>query len=134
MLELADYDIKIHHLKGSANGQANALSRQPNFDQGEGDNEGMVVLPDTLFARSAKLEDGEKQNEGIICLWVDPHQLKKVDGIWQKDRGVVVTASPLTQKSLSMIITTYPYTATQGSARLQIWSRGGTGGHDFDRM
>ena len=27
VLELADYDIKIHHLKGSANGQADALSR-----------------------------------------------------------------------------------------------------------
>ena len=47
--ELADYDIKIHHLKGSANGQADALSRRPDFDQGERDNEGVVVLPDALF-------------------------------------------------------------------------------------
>ena len=50
VLELADYDIEIHHLKGSVNGQADALSRRPDFDQGEGDNEGVVVLPDTLFA------------------------------------------------------------------------------------
>ena len=50
VLELADYDIEIHHMKGSANGQADALSRRPDFDQGEGDNEGVVVLPDTLFA------------------------------------------------------------------------------------
>ena len=49
VLELADYDIEIHHLKGSANGRADAVSRQPDFDQGEGDNEGMVVLPDALF-------------------------------------------------------------------------------------
>ena len=27
VLELADYDIEIHHLKGSANGRADALSR-----------------------------------------------------------------------------------------------------------
>ena len=27
VLELADYDIKIHHLKGSANGQADVLYR-----------------------------------------------------------------------------------------------------------
>ena len=50
VLELADYDIEIHHLKGSANGQADALSRQPDFDQGKEDNEGVVVLPDALFA------------------------------------------------------------------------------------
>ena len=32
VLELVDYDIEIHHLKGSANGQADALSRQSDFD------------------------------------------------------------------------------------------------------
>ena len=92
VLELVDYDIKIHHLKGSVNGQADALSRRPDFDQGEGDNEGVVVLPDTLFARLAKPEGREEQDEGVINSWVDPHQLKKIDGVWQKDGRVVVTA------------------------------------------
>ena len=32
VLELADYDIEIHHLKGSVNGRADVLSRQPDFD------------------------------------------------------------------------------------------------------
>ena len=81
VLELADYDIKIHHLKGSANGQADVLSRQPDFDKGERDNKGVVVLPDTLFAWSTRPEDGREQDEGIISLWVDPHQLKKIDGM-----------------------------------------------------
>ena len=66
VLELTDYDIEIHHLKGSANGQADALSRQPDFDQGEGDNEGVVVLPDALFARLAKPEGREEQDECVI--------------------------------------------------------------------
>ena len=92
VLELADYDIEIHHLKGRANGWADALSRQPDFDQGEGDNEGVVVLPETLFAQSTRPEGREGQDEGIINSWVDPHQLKKIDGIWQKDGRVVVTA------------------------------------------
>ena len=97
VLELVDYDIEIHHLKGSANGQADALSRQPDFDQGEGDNEGVVVLPDALFARSTRLE--EKQDEDVISSWVDPHQLKKIDGVWQKDGRMVVTAkSPYTKQ------------------------------------
>ena len=95
MLELVDYDIKIHHLKGSANGGADALSRRPDFDQGEGDNKGVVVLPDALFTRSMKPEDGEEQDKDIISLWVDPHQLKKINGMWQKDgRTVVTTKSP----------------------------------------
>ena len=99
VLELADYDIEIHHLKGSANGRADALSRRLDFDQGGGDNEGVVVLPETLFARSTRPEGREEQNEGIINLWVDPHQLKKIDGIWQKDGRVVVTAtSPHTKQ------------------------------------
>ena len=97
VLELADYDIEIHHLKGSANGQADALSRRPDFDQGEGDNEGMAVLPDALFARS--VGPGEEQDEDVVNLWVDPHQLKKIDGVWQKDgRTVVTTKSPHTKQ------------------------------------
>ena len=99
VLELADYDIEIHHLKGSANRQADVLSRRPDFDQGEGDNEGVVVLPNALFARSTELEDREEQNEGVVSLWVDPHQLKKIDGVWQNDGRVVATAkSPYTKQ------------------------------------
>ena len=99
VLELADYDIEIHHLKGSANRRADVLSRQPDFDQGEGDNEGVVVLPDALFVRSAKPEDETKQDEDVIKSWVDPHHLKKIDGVWQKDGRTVVTAkSPYTKQ------------------------------------
>ena len=98
VLELAYYDIEIHHLKGSANGQADALSRRPDFDQGEGDNEGVVVLPDALFARSIELEEG--QDEDVINLWIDPHQLKKISGVWQKDGRTVVTAKSPSTKQL----------------------------------
>ena len=99
MLELADYDIEIHHLKGSANGRADALSRRPDFDQGEGDNEGLVVLPDALFVRSTKAGDEGEQDESVIRLWVDPHRLKKIDGVWRKEGRTVVTAkSPYTKR------------------------------------
>ena len=58
-----------------------------------------MVLPNTLFAQSAKLEDREKQDKGIISPWDDPHQLKKINSVWQKDGRVVVTAkSPYTKK------------------------------------
>ena len=38
VLELAEYNIEIHHIKGSANGRADALSRRPDYDQGTEDN------------------------------------------------------------------------------------------------
>ena len=99
VLELADYDIEIHHLKGSANRQADALSRRPDFDQGEGDNEGVVVLPDALFTRLTTLGNEGGQDEGVIASWIDPHQLKKIDGVWQKNGRIVVTAnSPYTKQ------------------------------------
>ena len=60
----------------------------------------MVVLPNALFARSTKPEDREEQNEDVIGSWVDPHQLKKINGIWQKDGRTVVTAKPPYTKQL----------------------------------
>ena len=44
VLELAEYDLEIHHIKGKANGRADALSRRPDYDQGERDNKGVTVL------------------------------------------------------------------------------------------
>src|SRR6201996_6875418 len=102
VLELADYDIEIHHLKGSANGRADALSRRPDYDQGEEDNEGVTVLPDALFIRTTRREGEEGQDESTIKRWVDPHQLKKVQGRWEKDGRMVVTAkSPITRQIIS---------------------------------
>ena len=49
VLELSEYDIEIHHIKGTSNGRADALSRRPDYDQGENDNKDVVVLPDHLF-------------------------------------------------------------------------------------
>ncbi len=38
------------------NGQADALSRRPDYDQGEDDNRNVVVLPDRLFIRANTIE------------------------------------------------------------------------------
>ena len=92
MLELADYDIEIHHLKGTANGRADALSRRPDYDRGERDNEKVVVLPESVFVRSAETTiTNQGQDEDILRAWVDPHNLKKIDGLWTKAGQRVVT-------------------------------------------
>jgi hypothetical protein len=90
VVELADYPIKIYHVAGKANGRADALSRRSDYDQGERDNEDVIVLPDALFARSAKALESP-QDEKQIAAWVDPHQLKKIDGLWRKGNRTVIT-------------------------------------------
>ena len=91
VVELADYDIEIHHLKGKENGRADVLSQWPDYDQGEGDNENVVVLPDHVFAKTAELSWEDRQDEDMLCPWVDPHQLKKIDRLWTRQGKQVVT-------------------------------------------
>ena len=90
VLELADYDIEIHHLQGKENGRADALSRREDHDMGERDNENVVVLPDHLFVRTTRTTR-TTQDEGTIKRWVDPHRLKYENGQWTKDGRQVVT-------------------------------------------
>src|SRR5260370_20947047 len=53
VLEFSEYNYKIHHIKGKENVQADALSRHPNYPQGEEDNSPVMVLPERLFVQSA---------------------------------------------------------------------------------
>jgi len=46
---LADYDFSLHHLPGSQNSTADALSCQPNHNDGSGDNMEVIVLKETYF-------------------------------------------------------------------------------------
>ena len=91
VLRLAEYDIELRHIPGKTNGRADALSRLPNYNQGDEDNENVTVLPDHLFARLALAEDHEEQDEDILRPWVDPHNLREITGVWWKDGRRVVT-------------------------------------------
>ncbi len=109
VLELSKYDFEIHHIAGKMNGQANALSRRPDYDQGEDDNHNVVVLPDQLFIRANTVERAPqliqlltnedtnpedpiyKQNKDVLKPWVDAHRLKKLEGTWYQEGRQVVT-------------------------------------------
>ena len=111
VLKLSEYNIEIHHIKGTSSGCADALSRRPDYDQGEDDNKDVVVLPDHLFVRASHLdwieeeeprclfqvEDMTKehliyeQEEATLKSWVDPHRLKKIHDMWYKDGRQVAT-------------------------------------------
>jgi hypothetical protein len=47
-----DYDFELVHIAGAKNGCADALSRCPDYDQGEKDNKKLVVLPEGFFQRA----------------------------------------------------------------------------------
>jgi hypothetical protein len=92
VLRLSDYNIEIRHIKGTANGRADALSRRPDYDQGVEDNANIVVLPERLFARAiTTIKQQHRQDEERLKPWIDPHQLKQLNGVWYKEGRVVVT-------------------------------------------
>ena len=99
VLELADYDIEIHHLQGKENGRVDALSRREDHNPGDHDNEDVTVLPDHLFARVVQVEQST-QDDSIIRWWIDPHRLKYIDGHWTKDNRRVVMDPLETKQAL----------------------------------
>src|SRR6266481_7921010 len=91
VLELSEYDIEIHHIKGTANGRADALSRRPDYDHGDKDNQDVTVLPDNMFIRTTQtggvtITNTERedpiyaQNETILTPWIDAHNVTDVLG------------------------------------------------------
>jgi hypothetical protein len=89
---LSEYNFEIRHIKGTANRRADALSRRPDYNQGQEDNQNITVLPEQVFARAMEvLPDLTSQEESTLKPWIDPHQLKQHQGTWYKDGRQVVT-------------------------------------------
>jgi ribonuclease HI len=94
VLELSEYDIELRHIPGNTNSRADMLSRRPDYDQGERDNENITVLPDHLFARALTTLTTPliyDQDLNTLRSWVNPHNLKRINGRWWKGTGQVIT-------------------------------------------
>jgi hypothetical protein len=90
VLRLSEYNIEIRHIKGTANGRADALSRRPDYDQGTEDNTNVTVLPEHSL-QEPLTSPQHRQDEERLKPWIDPHQLKCLNGIWYKEGRMVVT-------------------------------------------
>jgi hypothetical protein len=57
------------------------------------DNTNVTVLPKHVFAKAtATIGHQHHQDEECLKPWIDPHQLKNINGTWYKGKQVVVTA------------------------------------------
>ena len=96
VMELSEYNIKLKNISGRENGRADMLSRRPDYDQGEEDNQAVVVLPEKVFIRSGTIsyipKEPPQQDKGIIRQWARTHDLKKINGEWWKEGCKVITS------------------------------------------
>jgi hypothetical protein len=103
VLELSEFDIELHHIPGKNNGRADALSRRPNYNQGEHDNKNVIVLPKNIFIQSGMTTyepPHSVQNEDILRPWIDPHHLKKINGEWWRGQRKVITGNTEARRNI----------------------------------
>ena len=105
VVELSEYNIKLKNIPGRENGRADMLSRRPDYDQGEKDNQDVVVLPEEMFIRKGGTisyipEEPPQQDEGIIKQWAGTHDLKKINGEWWKGTCKVITGKQLEKRKI----------------------------------
>ena len=69
-MEIQDYNIVIKHIPGKQNDAADALSRPEGIDQGENDNQDVILLPESLFTRvlqdhtlQSRVKDSQNQHK-----------------------------------------------------------------------
>jgi hypothetical protein len=56
-VDLQEYDYEIQHVPGKANIPADELSRPPGIDQGEKDNQQIMILPPHCFINTIRTEE-----------------------------------------------------------------------------
>ena len=103
---LADYDLELWHIPGSTN-KADTLSQQPDHDNGSKDNEEVVALPNSLFARALNMGKEDKdilkrQKEDIEVAkeWKRLYQCEEKEGALYRKEALVVTEGKETYQNL----------------------------------
>ena len=106
ILTLADYNIQIQYRPGPQN-RADALSRRPDYDQGEEDNTDITPLPSHLFEeriRSSTLdtliETSQMEDESEFKRLERTHGWEKRQGLWKKEGKTAILSEQVKSKIL----------------------------------
>ncbi len=103
--ELQEYNFVLKHIAGNKNARADALSRRPDYNTGEEDNDNVVVLPSHVFIRLAsdnpieeidtrsKINISNLENEETIRKWANMYQLHQEHNTWWKEDTLVVAGN-----------------------------------------
>jgi hypothetical protein len=95
---LEDFDYELRHIAGTKN-WADPLSRRPDHDDGKGDNEDMVALPDKAFVRiidltilDQQIEKEQKEDLPKLNSWGERYIIRQgEDNVWRLKAAMVVT-------------------------------------------
>jgi len=117
---LGDYNLELKHLPGTKN-HADGLSRRPDHDQGEEDNDEVTALPNELFARvisdmafNEQIHRHQKEHAEKIEEWKNKYKLRYADGNWWKDTALVVTGGEYMWKTIAGLYHGSPTAGHQG--------------------
>ena len=97
VIQLAEYRIKLVHIPGTKNTHADALSRRPDYDTGDNNNQDVTVLPKELFVRANQDSNEDiwsytarNTNNLLAATWAEAHNLTNREGRWWKNERLVV--------------------------------------------
>jgi hypothetical protein len=106
ILTLVDYNIQIQHCPGPSN-RADALSRRPDYNQGEEDNSQVTPLPSYLFgeqiqsaALKAMIEESQEQEQTQLEQLKNMHGWDKQGQLWRKEGKLVVISDQVKKEVL----------------------------------
>lgn len=77
-LKLSEFDLRLVHVPGAQMAQSDALSRRPDHDDGSGDNDNTILLPDHLFVKALSIPDELTSTKDRD--WVVQEALKAIKG------------------------------------------------------
>ena len=136
-LELANFDFTLLHKPGRAMGKADALSRRPDFEKGERDNEDVILIePHHLRRMSVEIEDegvklleriqGEKEVERVV-----KQKLLLKEKEWREENGLILWQNRVyipPNRKLRKEVILRSVVATQDNTRQRSSFSGRTGG------
>jgi len=126
--ELQEYNFVLKHVAGTKNARADTLSRRPDYDMGEEDNDNVVVLPSQVFIKMtgkdpieeidtcSKINMSNLENEETIRRWANMYQLHHENHNWWKDDALVVAGDNQLKRGVISTFHDPPYRRHPGIA------------------